>query len=83
MTPTLTVLRIDGHGAEHLSLHTKPEQARARLVEVAGQVWAERFGYKLPGSPLDPRSDLDAGYACDRLVAEGWRVRIDEVEVEL
>lgn len=80
MTPTLVVLRVDGHGVEHLSLHAKREQAHRRLVEVGRKAWRDRFDYDLP---VEERL-LDAGQrVSDRLVAEGWRVRVEGLEVEL
>lgn len=76
MTPTLVVLRVDGHGTEHLSIHTRRQQGVDRLAEVGRKVWRDRFGYDLPeGSAPEVISD--------RLVAEGWRVRLDEQAVEL
>jgi hypothetical protein len=77
VTPTLVVLRVDGHGTEHLSLHTKRGQAEARLVEVGRKVWRDRFGYDLAEGPDDVR------FVADRLVREGWRVRLAEEVVEL
>lgn len=80
MTPTLVVLRVEGHGMpEALSLHVKREQAERRLVEVADELWQERFGYRLS----DSGQPVSVVVASDRLVAEGWRVRITDEPVEL
>jgi hypothetical protein len=76
--PTIVVLRIDGHGVEHLSLHTKRGQALDRLVEVGAKVWRDRFDYTPEAyGRNDPHALSDA------LRAEGWRVRVEEREVEL
>lgn len=85
MIPTIVVLRIDGHGTEHLSLHTKRQQALDTLVEVGRKAWRDRFDYDLPGldGPSYRPSADDPQYVSDRLVREGWRVRVEEREVTL
>lgn len=80
MNPTIVVLRIDGHGTEHLSLHTNRRQAGDRLVEVGRKVWRERFDYDLPDAGARGAREESLS---DRLVAEGWRVRLTEEPVEL
>lgn len=75
MNATIVALRVDGHGTEHLSLHVSRHLAQRRLAEVGAELWRDRFGYELPD-----RGVLDAS---DRLGAEGWRVRVEELEVEL
>lgn len=78
MNPTIVVLRIDGHGTEHLSLHTRRGQALARLVEVGRKAWHGRFGYT---PEAYGRNDPNA--LSDALAAEGYRVRVTEEVVEL
>jgi hypothetical protein len=76
MNPTLFVARIDGYHANHLSLHTTYAGAQERLAQVGRACWRARFDYDLP-------AHMDANAVRLRLGDEGWRVRVDEVEVEL
>lgn len=76
MTPTLYVARINGHSTDHLSLHTSYAGAQERLAQVGRAHWRARFEYDLA-------ADLDANTVRLRLADEGWRTRVDEVDVEL
>lgn len=76
MIPTLVVLRVDGHGAEHLSLHTRRADAVRAAGDTCRTLWRRRFDYELP-------VELPHEAVVDRALAEGWRVRISDEPVEL
>lgn len=76
MTPTIFLVRIDGHGTEHLSLHASERGAGEAMLRVGGDVWADRFGSR-------PAADATPLLVRDWLDSEGYRAFVGPVEVEL
>ena len=76
MNPTVIAVRITGHGADRLTLHTTQEQADAALVAAYVVLWGNRFAYRpqLTPTPTDARELLER---------EGWTVRVEDLPVEL
>lgn len=76
MTPTVEVVRITGHGTDHLSLHTTRRQAMRAVEEVGRLIWRNRFDHDL-------HPDADGYSVIGRLRDEGWTVTVAAQEVEL
>ena len=76
MTPTIFLVRIDGHGTEHLSLHASEQGAGEAMLRVGGDAWEQRFGYR-------PASSATPLLVRDWLQSEGYRAFVGPVEVEL